>query len=164
MLQSYHPHIHSVLSFVSIMIPDELQRKRQTLHSLVKEYTHDFPPIYFGPPSKRSAKRKGAVVLVSGTTGAFGSNILAILAQAPQVETVYAISRPTKLGPNVFERHVQAVLREGFSANLLAGGKVQMIEGELHLDEFGLEHELYEKVRTSLVRLPGDPDKSHGSD
>ena len=118
------------------------------MHDLVREYTLDFLPLYSGPPSRESSARKRTIVLVSGTTGAFGSNILAILAQAPQVQMVYAISRPAQSGPSVFERHVKAIVREGFSADLLSGGKVQMIEGELHLDEFGLAHELYEKVRT----------------
>lgn len=85
-------------------------------------------------------------MLVSGTTGAVGANILGVFAQSPRVETVYAISRPSKSGPDVVERHARALVREGYSTDLLASGKVQMIEGDLHLEEFGLKHELYETV------------------
>ena len=131
------------------MTPEELKWKRRSLHDLVESYTQDFPPLYDGPQSERSKDVKGAVVLVSGTTGAFGANILGVLAQSPHVETVYAISRPAKSGPDVVERHARALVREGYSADLLKGTRVRMIEGDLHLYEFGLEHELYETVSKS---------------
>ena len=128
------------------MTPDELKRKRKKLHDLVEKYTQDFSPLYAGPQLERINDVNGAVVLVSGCTGSFGANILGVFAQSPRVQTIYAISRPAKSEPNVVERHKKGLIREGYSTGLLTNGKVRMIEGELHLDEFGLEHELYETV------------------
>ena len=138
------------------MTPDELNRKRKKLHDLVEKYTQDFPPLYAGPQPERSKNVNGAVVLVSGCTGSFGANILGVFAQSPRVQTIYAISRPANSGLNVVERHAKGLIREGYSTDLLKSGKVRMIEGDLHLDEFGLEHELYETVSylcLSLLRL-----------
>lgn len=134
------------------MTPDELKRKRKVLHDLVDNYTQDFPPLYSGPQSDRSNDVKGAVILISGCTGAFGANLLGIFAQSPHIQTIYAISRPARSGPDVVERHARGLVREGYSTNLLNDGKVRMIEGELHLEEFGLEHELYATVRY-LIKL-----------
>lgn len=121
--------------------------RRQVLQELVKQYTASFPS--FTPTA--SAGRYGGdsnkvVVLLSGSTGVFGSNVLAKLATSPYVKHAYAVSRPSTDGTTVHERHVKAFRREGISEALLEDRKVRLLEGDFSMEGFGMDPGMFAKV------------------
>lgn len=128
-------------------MPSNILEERRRLHALVAKYTQSFPA--FAPSSSPNAviesARSPAVVLLSGSTGAFGANILAELVASSSVRRAYAVSRPGK--DDVYERHAKALRREGIDPKILDGGKVRLIEGDLSLEGFGVDSGLYDEVR-----------------
>lgn len=119
---------------------------RRSLHALVEKYTRSFP--VFEPSMHAQATianpETAAVVLLSGSTGAFGANILAELVASHTVARAYAVSRPGK--DDVFERHAKALRREGIDPAILYDKKVRLVEADLSASGFGVDGELYEEV------------------
>ncbi|KAL5534944.1 hypothetical protein ACEPAF_3034 [Sanghuangporus sanghuang] len=123
---------------------------RRALEALLRNYTRAFPT--FVRPTETSPETL-AVVLLSGSTGAFGSNILAALVARPNVRLVFAVSRPSNSGLGVRERHAIAFRREGIDTALLEDKKVRLIEGDLSIIGFGMKSELFQKLKSSITHI-----------
>ncbi|KAL5534849.1 hypothetical protein ACEPAG_1314 [Sanghuangporus baumii] len=135
------------------MTPFELIEHRRRLRSLVDKYSHSFPT--FSPKQSGMQKEEttvAATVLLSGSTGAFGANILAELVASPTIRRAYAVTRP-KQG-NTYERHAQALRREGYDAkSILDSPKVRLIEADLSIEGFGVEKDLCEELELSITHV-----------
>lgn len=93
---------------------------------------------------------KGKVVLVTGSTGNLGSQILAGLLKDERVEKVYALNRPAAAGKSLLQRHVDRFADRGLDVSLLSGkSKVVFVETELAKERLGLEERVYDEVRIS---------------
>ena len=91
----------------------------------------------------------GDVVIVTGTTGALGSYLLAELIRNNGVSVVYALNRAGRKGTaaTVAERQKKSLLERGLEADgILASEKLVLLEVNLTLPRFGLADDLYEKV------------------
>ncbi|THH10114.1 hypothetical protein EW145_g1554 [Phellinidium pouzarii] len=133
-------------------MPDSEQCK--VLQELVDKYTTSFPP--FTPSASSSRARgefNGIVVLLSGSTGVFGSNILAKLAASPFVKRTYAVSRPSVNGLTVHERHARAFRREGISEALLNDGNVRFLDGDFSMEGFGMEARVFAKLQSTVTHI-----------
>ena len=117
---------------------------RQDLTAFVEKYTRSFPSF---KPKSSSSSVGPAVVLLSGSTGAFGSNILAALVASSDVGLIYGVSRPSLNSLSVYKRHLQAFRREGIEPSILKNGKVKLIEGDLSAEKFGMSRTMYQEVR-----------------
>ncbi|EIW80018.1 acetyl-CoA synthetase-like protein [Coniophora puteana RWD-64-598 SS2] len=99
----------------------------------------------------------GAVVLVTGTTGMLGSQLLAALVGDPSVGRVYALNRAqarSASGPGecVRARQVRALRQAGLDVRLLESEKVVLVEGDLTEERFGMG-EVYEEMRGSVTHV-----------
>ena len=84
-------------------------------------------------------------MLLSGSTGAFGANVLAQLVASPVVRKAYAVTRPGQ--GDVYERNADALRREGYDAtSILDSPKVHLMEADLSAEGFGLGKRAYEEV------------------
>lgn len=107
----------------------------------VEKYTTSFP---IRPSSLRSSKPAKDVVLLSGTTGGLGSDILSHLLHDESVALVYAYNRRSA---DVAERQKKAFRERGLNEADLLSGKFRPIEGEMSEPNLGLDSDLYEEVR-----------------
>ncbi|EJC99103.1 acetyl-CoA synthetase-like protein [Fomitiporia mediterranea MF3/22] len=141
--------IHGVVAGALPESTDSKEAKRAELRSLIEKYTQTFPEFKGGKLSQTD----GAVVLLTGSTGSLGSNILAKLLQNPGVKCVYTLSRPSSNGISAKERHVKAFEREALDVKLLDGSKVLLLEGDASRADFSVDKDAFAEMQTSVTHI-----------
>lgn len=91
-------------------------------------------------------------VLITGSTGALGSELLAQLVQDPYVQKIYALNRPKDGASSLERRQRDALDAAGCDPDLASSEKVVLVECNLELETLGLSESLYREV--SGPRLP----------
>ena len=91
------------------------------------------------------------VVLVTGTTGTIGSNVLAQLVTDPKVGKVYALNRESSTSSDARQRI--ALRNRGLDPSVVDSPKVVLLEGTVSQPKLGLADELYEGLRTSVTHV-----------
>ncbi len=114
--------------------------KEQELLSLVAKYTSKFPSRSQDLRSRDSGRD---VVLLTGTTGGVGCNVLAHLSVDPSVKKVYAFNRRSG---SPLSRQYQTMERQGLLEECLRNPKFHLVEGDLAQPSLGLKHDLYNEV------------------
>ena len=115
-----------------------------TLVQLARCYAAHLSPR---PPALRERTPGKAVVLITGTTGNFGCDLLESALRDEGVAFVYALNRK---GTDAGERQRAAFLARGFDAGLLVPSRYCLVEGEFDAPAFGLEPSLLDEVRRLL--------------
>ena len=119
----------------------------EKLLSIIEKYTSSFRAR---PKDLIDRNEDGDVVLLTGTTGGLGCNILAHLSLNPSVKRVYALNRSSSSG-SLMKRQVDALDKRGLLEECLGSPKFDLFEVDLSLPGFGLEPESYERVRHLLM-------------
>lgn len=151
-----HPTIKALAGYVSRLVlgSDDganlgEEEKVKAMKDMVTKYSSSFPALAARKPT---SSRSGKVVLLTGTTGGLGSNVLASLLEDEGVEKVYALNRKDAnesldsrmagaLSERGLERHVTALTSE----------KVVLLEGDTALDALGLGEQVYDEVSKQLL-------------
>lgn len=135
-----HDEADSVSQKVAIMI-EYLDKYKAQLDSLVlhKLEAHDLAP------------NGGSVILVTGTTGSFGSHILAKLLLDSSVTKIFALNRPGQ--GSVVERQQGAFSTWGLDLSLLHSPKLVLLEAELTKESFGLPQDLYKEIQSVVTTV-----------
>jgi hypothetical protein len=132
--------------------PQEVFRRADAMEFMVQKYTQDFPKHHASagaPPTP--------AVLITGTTGALGSHIVAELLALPEITTVYAFNR---LGnTDIRERQRRSFAANGIDVLLLESPKLMLLDGNLNEPQFGLSQETFDTLRdqVTLVIHNGNP-------
>lgn len=113
--------------------PDQLLVK-------IKQYTQHFPPR---PAFLQPKPADGDVILITGTTGGFGANILVQLLDDSKVLKVFAFNRPKADG---LETQKKAFRARGLPEVVLESKKLELIEGDLGQGNFGLDRIKFAEV------------------
>ncbi|KAF8185750.1 acetyl-CoA synthetase-like protein [Pholiota molesta] len=95
-------------------------------------------------------KEEGTVVIVTGSTGYLGSQVLEGLLTDQRVSKVYALSRPGRDGDSVAERHVKRFREKGLNENLLKSSKLTFLETDAAADNLGLPEATYAELSASV--------------
>lgn len=132
---SDHSHIGTTTS-----TPGDLVR-------LVDRYSANLPAR---PATLRARQAGKDVVLVTGTTGGFGCDILEHLLRDDEVETVFAFNRK---GTDAPQRQRSRFHERGHDVGLLDQTKFRMVEVDLQKADFDLEHTLLEEIRASVTHI-----------
>lgn len=90
---------------------------------------------------------KSIVVLLTGSTGNLGTEILACLLENDTVERVYAYNRPCLGGRTILQRHEARFADRGLDIPLLNSRKLVFIEGHTSVPYLGLTSEVYREAR-----------------
>jgi FlaA1/EpsC-like NDP-sugar epimerase len=88
------------------------------------------------------------VVLLTGSTGNLGAELLLRLIQNTNIKTIYAFNRPSSR--NVHERHAEKFKDRGVDPTMLMSKKVIYLVGDVSQHEFGLNTEDYENVSVPI--------------
>ncbi|KAF8160222.1 hypothetical protein K438DRAFT_1985842 [Mycena galopus ATCC 62051] len=94
---------------------------------------------------------QSAVVLLTGSTGNLGSQLLASLLKDGRVRRIYAFNRAS--GRTLADRHLDTFKQRGLDILLLACPKLVFVEGQADQPHLGLSRERYEEMRTSVTLI-----------
>lgn len=129
-------------------ITETPDRRARQLASLLERYTAHFPQ-HFGTlpmPEKET-------VLVTGTTGSLGINVLKTLVSLESVQRVYAFNRKGPTGSNPRDRHTSAARLQGIDDSLLDSPKIVYLEGHISLANIGLPENVVQELRRDLTSV-----------
>ena len=114
---------------------------------LVKKYTQDFPTH----KPTGGATHQGDVVLITGTTGAIGSNTLAELYKSPSVTKIVALARKSTTPISV--RQKKAIEDRGLDPGIMDSPKITLLEGDPALPDFGLENGVLLELKSTVTHV-----------
>ncbi|KAJ6630175.1 hypothetical protein B0H10DRAFT_1939389 [Mycena sp. CBHHK59/15] len=87
-------------------------------------------------------------ILVTGTTGAFGCNIIAQLLALPNISMVYALNRP---GSSIQDRQRNSFAENGIDIHLVESLKSKLLESDLNMPELGIPTDDYREIRENVT-------------
>lgn len=112
----------------------------EDLVRIAEEYASNLPPR---PATLRTREKCKDVILITGTTGGFGCDVLEHLLRDDSVAKVYAFNRR---GTQALERQYARFQERGLDESLLTSSKFVMVEGVLDAPDFGLQSALLDEV------------------
>ncbi|KAJ7246827.1 acetyl-CoA synthetase-like protein [Mycena haematopus] len=125
---------------------DALDSKR-LVQEMIEKHTSQLTGVAPVPFSGDSQ-----TVLLTGSTGSLGSQILASLLQDNRVVRVYALNRPSS-SQDFVQRHIGKFRDRGLDTELLSSPKLRFIEGKTDEKNLGLSASVYEEVRSSVTLI-----------
>ncbi|KAI0746390.1 acetyl-CoA synthetase-like protein [Daedaleopsis nitida] len=114
---------------------------------LAERYSSDLPSR---PSQLRSQNSRRHVVLITGTTGGFGCDILEHLLRSSKVTKVYALNR---LSSNAVERQRARFRERGHDETLLDQDKFKMVEADLESELLGVDVGLLDEICNSVTHI-----------
>jgi hypothetical protein len=145
--------ISSLASFVSNVVLGALNleasaatNKVQEIMGMLDKYSSFSVKHRDVTPLMLNGIIQGDVVLLTGSTGGFGCNILAQLVASEAVAKIYAVNRPSSQGAHLLSRQADALKKHGFNADALLHSKVVLVESDLTLPTLGMRPLLLEEV------------------
>jgi Male sterility protein len=123
------------------------------MEKMVAKYSQTFPAQ---SPTKAllPLNKKEMVVLLTGSTGGLGSNVLDCLIRDPSVSRIYALNRVDGKGGRLLrERQKGAFEEHGLNVKLLDSQKLVLLEGDTALDNLGLHEPVFEEIRKGITSI-----------
>lgn len=117
------------------------------VHAMIERYTQDMASVHHINQPKPAQE----VVLLTGSTGGLGSQLLVDLLEVEKVAKVYVLNRASARSSSL-ERHEHTFRDRGLDPALLQSPKLTFLEGEVSAENFGLLADQYEEVRHSYPR------------
>ncbi|KAA1470564.1 acetyl-CoA synthetase-like protein [Dentipellis sp. KUC8613] len=147
-----HPYVSSLASFLSSLVlgkKDEAEEmdKAAEMNAMVEKFTQNFPVHQPRLPDPALD-----TVLLTGTTGGLGVNVLAHLIANPKVARVYAVNRKSN-GKTLLERQKEALISRGLSSALATHEKVVLVEADIAAQNLGVSAGLYEELQHSVTHI-----------
>ncbi|KAJ3740205.1 acetyl-CoA synthetase-like protein [Lentinula detonsa] len=90
------------------------------------------------------------VVLLTGSTGNLGAQILSRLLRDCSVDLVYALNRPSSRG-SVLDRHKKRFVDKGLDETMLYMSKLVYLEGQNTLPKLGLFDQVYDELKDNVT-------------
>ncbi|KAF8956600.1 hypothetical protein BDZ97DRAFT_2062868 [Flammula alnicola] len=153
-----HPSIVKLAGFLSGVVADPdnfvlTSSRTDAIELMITKYTTGLSqPI----ASKSSSTRRvgdDAVVLLTGSTGNLGAQLLESLLRDPRVTTVYVLNRPSSGPKSVEERQAERFADKGLDASLLSTERLVFLEGEASHRNLGLRDVVYDELRSSVTTI-----------
>lgn len=132
----------------NIAAPKNIEQRARQLSTLVQRYTAQFPKHVGTLPLPGNE-----VVLVTGTTGSLGINVLNNLVSLDAVQKVYVYNRKSHLGGNSRDRHIQAARLQGLDESLMGSPKIVFLEGNITLVNMGLPEDVIWELKNTLTSI-----------
>lgn len=148
-----HPTISALATFIYRLANntgstnDEARlKKANAMRAMADKYMQGFPAhVQTGPIIDESR----AVVLITGTTRGFGTNLLARLAADTRFARIYALNRASKSGLSLQQRQGDSLAEMGLDQNTVHNEKLFLLHADVSLPDFGVGDELFSQVTYS---------------
>ncbi|KAJ7625813.1 putative nonribosomal peptide synthetase [Roridomyces roridus] len=151
-----HPSIQDLTSAIVRLVrggdaaasdSDSVDDHKAAVEAMISKYSHGFDrPI---PPIATTPRSSDAVVLLTGTTGALGSHILAMLLESASVQRVYAFNRRGRTP--ISERQHDAFVDRGLNTELLSSAKLVYLEGDTAKSDLSLPADVWTELRDKIT-------------
>ncbi|KAG6896087.1 putative secondary metabolism biosynthetic enzyme [Termitomyces sp. T32_za158] len=155
-LKIYEREIDAIdlAAFISSLLPssgaeeyDVSSQKAAAMEEKIAKYSSVFEiPL---PSALQSSVASPVVVLLTGSTGHLGSQILAMLLNDPRVAKVYTYNRPSDT-KHLLQRHLDKFDEIGLDVGLLKSEKLVLISGDAAEANLGLDQDLYGMLRQTV--------------
>ncbi|KAJ7625844.1 acetyl-CoA synthetase-like protein, partial [Roridomyces roridus] len=122
---------------------------KAAIEAMVDKYSPGFETPIPQAVTRRSVE--GVIVLLTGTTGALGSHILAMLLESADVARVYAFNR--RGSSPASKRQTAAFIDCGLEMDLLSSDKLVYLEGDTAESDLGLPTDVLTELRETLTIL-----------
>ena len=125
----------------------QLDNAVKDMINLVEKYTQEFhthKPV-------GGAAYHGDVVLITGSTGAIGSNTLAELYKTSNVTRIIVLAR--KSTTPICVRQKKALEDRGLDPNITNSSKINLLEGDPGLPGFGLEDDVLLELKSIVTHI-----------
>ena len=135
---------------------DDTPRVEDLMRQLVARFSYETSDLAQTPPNTGLGQRDvdvRDVVVVTGTTGALGSSVLAKLVEMEHVSHVYAFNRRSTDGRTLEERQREALLKRHLDPHVASSAKVSLREVDFEHPELGLSEALLEELRDSVTHI-----------
>ncbi|KAG6835445.1 hypothetical protein H0H93_001393 [Arthromyces matolae] len=120
-----------------------------SIEALIEQYSVGLDPLPVA--ATPSATFQGPlVVLLTGSTGSLGSEILSKLLENDRVAHVYAFNRPSNRGDTIEERQMKPFRERGLNTDLLRSPKLSYILGDATQPDLGIERDQYNLLRKEV--------------
>ncbi|KAJ7737565.1 putative aminoadipate reductase [Mycena metata] len=126
-----HPSIDAM---VASLCSSDIGSNPTSIQSIIDKYSHILRPRV---ARTDTAPPHSGVVVLTGSTGALGSQILSLLVARADVTVIYCLNRDVA-GENLFERQKRAFRKIGLNENQLESPKVQLLLADLNAPDLGL--------------------------
>jgi Male sterility protein len=143
-----YPTIVALSSFLVSLIADpegitDPKKGKILIEKMIEKYSDGLDGKIHASPSGTNVAAR--VVLLTGSTGNLGAQLLASLLEHEDVERVYALNRPSG-SKSMLERHRERFADKALDANLLSSKKLVFVEGDAASPNLGLSKHTYEEV------------------
>ncbi|EIN04867.1 acetyl-CoA synthetase-like protein [Punctularia strigosozonata HHB-11173 SS5] len=150
-----HPSIRALTSFVVTFArgaPSAISDARIVLDAmtrLVDTHSRDLPESV---PARLCASGSD-VVVVTGTTGNLGAEILLTLLDDPSVARVFAFNRNGTGHKSLLERQESVIQTHGIDPGLARSPKLTLLTVDWNRADFGLDSETLTEIRSSVTHV-----------
>ncbi|KAI6042365.1 acetyl-CoA synthetase-like protein [Pisolithus marmoratus] len=120
------------------------------IENMLEKYSSGLPGKHVSGTPTRRDRNEPNVVLVTGSTGALGSYLVASLLQREDVTRIYVLNRRSKTTTSQ-ERQISTFQDRGLDTGLLESQKLVYVEGDTSQENFGLEDKTYAEIRDSVT-------------
>ncbi|KNZ74034.1 Linear gramicidin synthase subunit D [Termitomyces sp. J132] len=147
-----YPSIESLTTFLVKLVADpegfqDGKNAKVEIEAMIEKYSAGLDNSHSDFSVLSTPKNK--VILLTGSTGNLGSQILADLLLDSSVERVYALNRAST--SSILERHTERFQDKGLDIKLLQSDRLAFVEGDAALSRFGLSDQLYNEIRDSVT-------------
>lgn len=134
-----------ILSLVNNIDPDASPAKTrpQLIEEMIEKYSQGLDAPF--PPPKIPLNTEKHHVLLTGSTGNLGAELLAGLLSNESVHRVYALNRPSSKA-SMLDRHSTRFEDKGLDTSSLLSPKLVFLEGDSSNDNLGLPENLLDEV------------------
>lgn len=94
---------------------------------------------------------RGYTILITGTTGAIGSNTLTELHKTPNVTRIVVLAR--KSTASIFVREKKILEDRGLDSSIVDSSKITLLEGDPALPGFGLGDDVLFELKSSITDI-----------
>lgn len=133
---------------ISVSTSELADSRAQELIALVDRFSAQFPshtgslPI----PGKET-------ILVTGTTGSLGINVLKTLISLDSVQRIYAYNRGGSFGETSRDRHAKAARLQGIPLSVVDSPKIVYVEGDVSVENLGLPDNIIDEVKKTVTSI-----------
>ncbi|KAI6102822.1 putative aminoadipate reductase [Pisolithus sp. B1] len=128
---------------------DTVNPKAEIEH-MVEKYSLGLPGKRIDDVPTGGDRNDPRVVLITGSTGALGSYIVASLLQREDVARIYVLNRRSRTTTSQ-ERQLSTFQDRGLDTDLLESQKLVYAEGDTSQENLGLEDKTYAEIRDSVT-------------
>lgn len=122
------------------------------IDEMIARYSHglDTPVAQAKAPHSAEASTERHCVLLTGSTGNLGAELLSSLLLEASVQRVYVLNRKSKHRTTI-DRHRERFEDRGLDISLLQSPKVVLLEGDISQHNLDLPNDVFNKVLALLI-------------